>query len=495
MVRLFTNREDGKLVVPAKVWDHVDTLIDGQPMFPFLRYLIFRTEDASNKDVIRFTWKRLDRLDITLDATDPFAEIDECSAISREIVSRAPDLHSLTMFLSHDVDVPAAYFAPMVDFHHLRYVCIEQGWVRMEAMSVFSKFPALEELVADIKSPEDDSEQLVFTGFVCLEKLYCIDISHAEQSGLKRRILEACASSPLLSLKMGDDLEYSSVLTLEEWQPLCELIARQFPALEEFTWRISRISIDGLEPDEIVDNTNSSLLDAIESLLALRTLIIVDIDFGALDVHLTDDFYSAIASAWPKLASLTFLCTPPDQARPELATGVTPRTLAEFARRCPSLVKLAIPFIHIAPDPNPESPGSNRNGTEGMQHPYNFSRRMLTVPKNDPPCTLPDAAAFPLMDHPLKELRFDCALDAGAADAVGLGFILDRMFPSLTRMGSADRMWWGEHYRSPAEGQVDFWDGVLATVKICRRARRNRDIVTLAEMMSEDAGGQDQENT
>ena len=96
-------------------------------MFPFLLHLIFRTEDASNKDVIRFTWKRLDRLYITLDATDPFAEIDECSAISREIVSRAPDLHSLTMFLSHDVDVPAAYFAPMADFHHLRYVCIEQG--------------------------------------------------------------------------------------------------------------------------------------------------------------------------------------------------------------------------------------------------------------------------------------------------------------------------------------------------------------------------------
>ncbi|KAL6308160.1 hypothetical protein BKA93DRAFT_747140 [Sparassis latifolia] len=118
--------------------------------------------------------------------------------------------------------------------------------------------------------------------------------------------------------------------------------------LMELVWSSSGTSLHSI----FYSNAGSfigdeSLLDLVRPLLQTPRLQFVDLQFGLGPWGLPDTDVRDIASAWPELRSFR-LSADKSSSRPELyPIGRMPSmgSLAIFAQLCPSLVKLALPFI------------------------------------------------------------------------------------------------------------------------------------------------------
>ncbi|GBE81378.1 hypothetical protein SCP_0311060 [Sparassis crispa] len=118
--------------------------------------------------------------------------------------------------------------------------------------------------------------------------------------------------------------------------------------LMELVWSSSGTSLHSI----FYSNAGSfigdeSLLDLVRPLLQTPRLQFVDLQFGLGPWGLPDTDVRDIASAWPELRSFC-LSADKSSSRPELyPIGRMPSmgSLAIFAQLCPSLVKLALPFI------------------------------------------------------------------------------------------------------------------------------------------------------
>ena len=121
-----------------------------------------------------------------------------------------------------------------------------------------------------------------------------------------------------------------------------QVAATAFPALETVLVHSTRTTRNPIWDFPTALDTEGTLMGAIESLLALRSLRHLTLDLQLFSFRVTSDDIRRFAEAWPEAEELLIDATTADGGRAGF------ESVLHFARRCPRLRQLRLPALDIA---------------------------------------------------------------------------------------------------------------------------------------------------
>ncbi|KAI0629450.1 hypothetical protein C8Q77DRAFT_288854 [Trametes polyzona] len=312
---------------------------DHAPLFPYLNELSWKPSSVSCDDLRLLVSPSLQVLALycpwEADRSQPLMQALECL-----LTDRPAALVSLKLY-----DAVAGLMAriPRRAIERLRFLELEDAHTSAQSLQIASTLPELEYVSVRFRMLPAD-EAVTFQGFHALRRL------HVRDTGVDTPwLLQRCSAPELreLSLEFGD-IGWQAQVEFEDLHPLLLLVSDRFPKLNKLTISIMYFEVEA-------EQTASAFLAGVRPILSLRDLAHLSLWMERREVVVTDNVLERFAEALPALVSfqICFFMLDEDQGEDdeEMNTEelVTRRALAAFARHCPLLEDLHLPWLYVPP--------------------------------------------------------------------------------------------------------------------------------------------------
>ncbi|KAI0333318.1 hypothetical protein GY45DRAFT_328603 [Cubamyces sp. BRFM 1775] len=404
--------------LPRIAWDLLEMRSAGNPLLPCLHTLHLLDVDPEDPVGVMLLLSPSIR-HLVLGATR--REHAANPAFIMMITSSLPNL--LTLRIHGYIYVPPRSLIHLPHLSQLHSLNIAFGGIvaDYDALQVITRLRSLKCLTLAVAlEPHQLTRPLALgTGFLGLEHLHL----HGDIQEI-RAILLACEQYPRMQ---SFGLVIVSALSVET------ILDTFAIARDKLTDTAANLQLRIL-PD--FDFSLYSFVDIFEPFFSLHKVNSFLVDFGKYFPRMNDHDMSRLATAWPTLTTLTFLCEETQGARPDGL--LTIHGLAELARRCPLLEYLALPILDVENLPSPSN-----------------------VPR--------------LKHEALSELEVFELRGEETVDVASLAVVLDRLFPNLERPTSLKTEDFTQHNGmfSRPPGALDYAKllmGAIAANRECEKA-------------------------
>ncbi|KAI0366698.1 hypothetical protein BV20DRAFT_1055365 [Pilatotrama ljubarskyi] len=348
--------------VHRTVWIMLERKSAGQPLLPRLRTLALmslRVNDPVTLTVLLAPSVRNLRLSFEDGLTMPedltHTRLSPVGILLQLAIEAVPQLSTLHIESGLPKQMPTLpYFSPLVHLNGLEKLDLlySGAVVDYQTLQLFSHIPSLRNLLVQLSLADaGQADDLRFGE--AFERLGELHLSGSIYE--IRRVIQASNFLNLTSFA----LSVSIANTIEDLKDALAAICNRMPQ-----------SIDdaNLFCSAAISSPAMSLAEILRPYLSFDKLGTMDVEFDNYVPRVDDHDCLAFARAWPSLTRFHLSCWMPEthRRRPDPPPQPTVLGLAEFARHCPRLDLLTLPYLDVWTLPSPRS--VPRSGQEALRH-------------------------------------------------------------------------------------------------------------------------------